>query len=274
MKDKKLYIVAILGFLFLLAAMVGCSKKSPVASPVMGTKSATILMKAKAKTGPQMSLSGIPVPGGDLTIQTAMVNIDHIQIQENSGLNVQQEGNYNNGPDIGGNDNSQAEGPDLQKGTEIDSADILLPGPYALNVTSGQVVVDSAAVYPGTFKQVNLSFLLNTAPPFNGKSIVISGSYAGASGSPVPFTLKSEFTQTIQTKLAGNGVTVTQNAKVPLTIVFDLPAWFANVDFSSATITSGEILIDATHNSALLGTFEKNLAKYIDVEEVHGGSEG
>jgi len=137
-----------------------------------------------------------------------------------------------------------------------------------LDISSGEAFIDSVAVYPGTFKKVDFTFMINTAPPFNGKTIVIGGEFAPTNGTTsLDFTLKSEFNQEIQSHIAGNGITVANNVTVAVVVTFDLAGWFDNVDFGSAQVVNGEILIDNAHNTALLSAFEDNLSQSIEVEE-------
>jgi hypothetical protein len=57
---------------------------------------------------------------------------------------------------------------------------------------------------------------------------------------------------------------------VAFALTFDLAAMFAGMDMLSAVVEGGEIAIDATHNTALLTTFESNLRNSIGAEEDDG----
>lgn len=261
MKHSKRYAVLLVG-LALLVFSIGCSKKSPVAFSKASKKTSTILMKATPTHNQNALMSIVPVTGGNLDIQSAMINIDQFKIEENSGFDVEQQSDHNDG-DQGGVDN-EAGGNDTNG---PDAADIVVTGPFALDISNGEMLIDSVAVYPGTFRKVDFTFTINTAPPFNGKAILLSGVFTPNTGAAIPFTLKSEFNKTIQSKIAGNGITVTNNATVPVKVIFDLASWFNTLDFSGAQLSNGEIIIDSTNNAALLTAFEANLAKYVEVEK-------
>ncbi len=209
-------------------------------------------MKANTKQNLTTGAINVPVIGGELNIQTALFNIEKLRIEENSGFDGEQQGNHQ--------DNDQS------GGSEIEAADIYLTGPFTLDVSNGEAIIDSVSVYPGTFKKVDLKFSANPAAPFNNKSIIFEGSFIPTSGSEVAFSLQSEFMKEIQTYIAGNGITVAANATVPVVVTFDLAGFFKDMNLGSAQVVNGKILIDSNNNSALLATFEANLGKYIDVE--------
>jgi len=270
MKYSKSFAAGLLlmAFIFVVA---GCGKKAPTATNSMA-KTSTVLMKAAVSptvmstdVGSGTLLSSIPIPGGTLDVSAALINLDHVLIEENTGNDVEQDGEHNGG-EKGGADN-EAEGPDNEKGGPEAEQDIIVNGPFALDISNGEAAIQSVDVYPGTFKKVDLTLSINTASPFNGKTIVISGSFTPTGGSAVPVNLKSEFSQEIQMPIAGGGITVPGNSTVAVTITFNLAGWFDKVDLTSAQISNGEILIDSANNTALLSAFESNLTKYVDVED-------
>lgn len=237
---------------FIIAGLFfsACNKNEPT-SPTALSKSSKIMLKAGIKSTLSGSSSNIPVTGGNLSLLSFNVNISKIQIQENSGVDGEQQGENNDGgTDVGGSEN----------------ADIILNGPFNLNIASGSVEVGSFDVYPGTFKQVDLYFSTTVNQPYNGNSIIIDGNLTNQAGTTIPVILKSKFAKNFQTLISGNGITVTQNTTLPVTMVFDFNKMFTNLDFSSAIITDGTILIDDTHNSQLLTTFENNLNSSVELE--------
>ncbi len=121
-------------------------------------------------------------------------------------------------------------------------------------------------MYPGTFRKVEKSFALSDAAPFDGDAIVVVRSHQPGTDAPIPFTLRSRFTEDMQARIANGGITVKDNATVPITVIFDLDALFGSLDFASAVVEGGEILIDAAHNHALLTGFELNLG-----DSLHAG---
>lgn len=270
MKYFKFFAAGLLLMAFIFA-VIGCGKKAPT-SMNSTARTSTVLMKASVSPSAMNTdaasgtmLNSIPIPGGSLDINTAMVNVSKIQIEENSGNDVEQGGEHNGG-EQGGADN-EVEGPDNEKGAPEAEQDIIVNGPFALDISNGEAAIQSVDIYPGTFKKVDLTFSINTSSPFNGKTIVINGTFTPNGGSATPFSLKSEFSKEVQMPIAGGGITVPANATIAVTVTFNLAGWFDKVDLTSAQISNGEILIDSANNTALLSAFETNLAKYVDVEE-------
>ncbi len=235
----------------LLLLGVSCKLHLPTNSTGL-SKSATVVMKASA--GSSAALSNSPVTGGDLNIQTAMINVARFRIEENSGFDGEQQGEHNDG-NKGGPDNEQ------------DAQDIIMTGPYSLDISNNEAFIDSVAVYPGTFRKVDITFATS---PFNGKSIVITGKFTPTGSAAIPFELKSEFSKEIQTQIAGNGITVGSNTSVPIVVTFNLAEWFGNVNFQTAQMVNGAILIDNAHNTNLLSAFESNLSAQAEMED-HSG---
>lgn len=206
-------------------------------------------------TGSKGSVSGTT----GFTLISAKISIANLTIEENSGNDVEQQGDHNDGD--GDNENNDKEGAN----TEND--DVRLPGPYVLNVINGMVIIDKVDVYPGTFKKVDFIFLINNEADFGGNSIIVKGNYQKTDGTVLPVVLKSDFNQQVQVPLANGGITVAANSTVELSIVLDIPTWINNIDLSSADVTNNEILIDKTNNQELLKLFEENLISDIEVED-------
>jgi len=248
----------------LLILVVSCGKKSPTSSPPLSftslQKTSMIVMKAAAKLSSASSMSAFPVPGGSLNVQSALLNIEKFRIEENTGFDGQQQGGAND------NDKGSSEKKD-SPGAENDTPDIIITGPFSIDISSNEVFLDSVAAYPGTFKKVNFTLIPNTSPPFNGKTIIINGEFVPTNGAAIAVTIKSEFAKEIQTRIAGGGITVADNSIVPVVVTFDLAGMFNNVDFGSAQVKNGEIIVDNVSNAALLTVFETNLTKYVEVEE-------
>ncbi len=268
MKTRILSSVGVLVALVTLFSLTGCMKNN-VKNASLKMTASSIKTKGVLKSA---TVSGpLQLASGTLTVTEANVNIANLQIEENSGNDVQQQvGNQQQGgaEDIGG-----TEGKDNEKekeGTETDketgSEDILLAGPFSLNISSGNAIIDQVNVYPGTFKKVDFTFQLNPNAPFNGHSIAIAGNYTASDGTIIPVVLSSDFAKQVQLPLANGGVTVPSNASVAITIVFDLNKWFGNLDLTGATVTDGKIVIDSQNNPSLLAAFEANVASNIDVE--------
>lgn len=193
------------------------------------------------------------------TLNSAKISISDLVIEENSGNDVEQQGDHNDG----GND-AETSG-DNEAGGEKD--DVILPGPYMLDVLNGSLSIDQVAVYPGTFKKVDFKFNVSNEATFGGNSIVVKGSYQKSDGTAVPVTLRSDFSQQVQLPIANGGIKVAANSTITLTIVLDIQSWISNIDLSGAILTNNEIIIDKTVNADLLILFESNLVSSIEVED-------
>ena len=282
------------GLAILLIWSFSCNNGTPTNSqnsPLLSTGKA--LMKAATATSTSSSLSDIPVVGGTVNIQTALINIADLVIEENSGENNEQidedddqddndqDGDFQDGDqdededndneeenDDGDNndvDNDNEQDGDFEYGEQDstdDTDDILAAGPFALDISSGQALIGTFDIYTGTFRQIDFTYT-----PVNGKSVVISGEFTANAGSPVLFSLESAFAEQVQMLLSNDGVTVASDSTVELTVVFDLAAWIADLDFSSAQLTDGQILINGSINPELLAVFEAKLAQYVEVED-------
>jgi len=265
-------------FVFSLALILtGCKSNNSPVTPFGSTSSSNLLMKVvpyhsaaintqavKVKNmGTQVYIQ-FPITGGTVDVQNAYVNFKNLVVEENSGFDGQQTGE--NG--TGGTDGTGDTG-----GTESNSPNITAPGPFSIDIASGSASLGNFSVYPGTFKKVDFQLTPNSASPYFGNTIVISGTYTPTSGTAIPFTLKSGLAAQLQLHIANGGITVTTNSSVAINIVIDLPGLFNQINFSSATITNGQILIDNQNNNLLLSVFQAALNTDTDVEEGHSGSD-
>lgn len=248
---KNLKFVSSIALILAVVSLNSCKK---TASNQL--KSSTIQLKAITKS---LNLKS----SNSFAITAANVNIVSLQIEENSGNDGE---NVNGGNDKNNNDKATDGSDNETEGSDSTSEDILLAGPYSLDISVGTASIGEVKVYPGTFKKVNFSFQTSNSALYSGNSIVIEGNYTASTGTVIPFTISSTFSQRIQLPLAGNGISVTANSSKVINIAFDVNNWLSGVNFASATITNNEILIDANNNSDLLSAFESNLAKYIDAE--------
>ena len=244
--------MALAAILFMMAGCAkdnsGLTKSSRLAVNISTLKSA-VLNNAGTKGASTSAFA----------LNSAKISISGLVIEENSGNDVEQQGDINDG------------GSDAEKdtGTEAggEKEDVVLPGPYTLDVVNGTLAIDQVAVYPGTFKKVDFKFNVSNETGFGGNSIVVTGSYRKTDGTVVPVTLRSDFSQQVQLPLANNGITVAADNTITLTIVLDIPSWMNNIDLSGAVATNNEIIIDKTVNADLLNLFEVNLASSIEVED-------
>jgi len=261
MRKLLISLKVVVSVLLIVFAVSSC-KKNVTTTPKV--KSSSVTFKATLSKTILKTTAGvlIPIKGGNLEITAAWTNFGNVNIQENSGFDGQQTGGT-----TGGSDNESS--------TETkDSANIYLPGPYAFNVVSDTITLTQVQVFPGTFKKVDLTFMVKNDAVFNGNSIVIKGQFKPTNGAAVSLVLNSKFARQIELKLA-KGITVTANSKVSLAIVFSLNKWLGAVDFTKATQTSGAIIIDAAHNTSLLKAFEAALSNQnqgMELNEGYGSS--
>ncbi len=237
----------------------GCAKdKSSLTSLPKSSQLAVKLLTIKS-TAPGIAVTkGMTTGTKGFALNSVKISIANLTIEENSGNDVQQQGNINDG----GTDKEN-------KGTEgkgAETSDVLLAGPYILDVVDGNFTIGQVNVYPGTFKKVDFTFLNNNDVAFGGNSIIVNGSYQKADGTILPVVLKSDFNQQVQLPLANGGLIVAANSTIALSIVLDIPAWINSLNLSSAIVSSNEIVIDKTNNPELLKLFEAYLTSGIEVE--------
>ncbi len=240
-----------IGLLFSISIMYlgGCSDKNPAnAQPLL--KSSSIVLKTGIKSN-QLA-SSIPMTGGSLELTSANFNLDKLFIQENSGFDGEQQGDHNDG-----NDN----------GSETEASDITVKGPLQFDIAKGDVSIGNVSVYPGIFKKVDVYFSLNSAVPFNGSSIFVTGDFHKSNGTIIPFEIKSQYNSMYETLIANGGITVLVNQTVEIKLSFDLMKLFGNLDLSNAVITNNKITIDSNNNTNILSVFEANLSQSIDFED-------
>jgi hypothetical protein len=271
--SKQIKVLAV--FVFAIAFIVtGCKNNNSPVSPIPGSSApanSTVLLRAQTYTPAALRNDAVkikkvgsstyiqfPIVSGSLDVQSAWVNFKNLVIEENSGFDGQGNGGYD----------GQGDG-----GAQTEGTDVNAPGPFSLDLSSGTASLGSFLVHAGTFKKVDFQLTPNSADPYLGKTIVISGSYTPTSGSAVPFTLKSDLTSQMQLPLANGGVTVIADSTVSLNIIIDLPGLFNGMDFSTAAVTNGQILIDSQNNAALLTHFETNLHQYVEADGEGGGTE-
>jgi hypothetical protein len=244
---------AVMAVILFLAS--GCAKDNSGL-----TKSSLLAVDLSTVKGSVLNNTGTKgTSAGTFTLNSAKISISDLIIEENSGNDVEQQGDYNDG----GNDTET--GSDNETGGEVD--DVILTGPYMLDVLNGSLSIDQVAVSPGTFKKVDFKFNVSNEVAFGGNSIVVKGSCQKPDGSTVPVILRSDFSRQVQLPIADPGITVASNSSVTITIIIDIPAWINKLDLSSATAVNNEIIIDKTNNPDLLKLVEANLASLIEVED-------
>ena len=252
--------------LFIILGANACKKSGVPANKV---KSASITLKATSVRPAYKSTTvstgiSFPIKSGTLEISSAWINFGNVNLQENTGNDG--EGQFNGGStSTSGNESSTQ---------TSDSSNVILPGPYALNIATDTITLSQVQVFPGTFKKVDLTFMVKNDTGFKGNSIVIKGQFKPTIGATLPFILESKFAKQIELKLT-NGITVSANSKVSIAIVFSLNKWLGTIDLTQAVQTSGMILIDNTHNQGTLKTFESVLSSAnqgVELNEEHGTS--
>lgn len=237
-------------FLFILATAFTSCNNDKVGTP------GTIQMNASSKFSGVKS-ADIATTAGEISLQTAVVEIQNLQIEENSGEDNQgnhQDGNKDDGKDDGKEGSS----------SENDGGDIVLAGPYVLDIANGTATIGQVEAQPGTYKKVNFDFV--TSSDNGGNSIVLSGNYTSNTENVIPFTLTSNLVANMQLPLV-NGITVNSGSTVSVSIVFDVAGWLQGLDFENASQTNGKIELSQTQNSNLYNTFIEAVSQNIEVED-------
>lgn len=265
-KQKIIHSYIPMVFIFGLGMLLSSCQSST--TPQTQTKSSVLQVKATAApsvgTG-ATSLADIAVSGGTIAINNANLNLSKFILEENTGQNNQNEGNNQNGEqdsDDNGNDNEK----DNESENEKDAEDIVVQGPFSINLNQNVTELATVEVSAGVFKQADLIFELADTAPFKGHSIVVEGTFIQDQGSAVPFKIQAKFQNMLQIPLVDKGLNITSNSVVPVVVRFDLSQWVQNLDWVNATKTDGTILIDKNTNTVLHNTFLKNLAQNTDFE--------
>ena len=194
----------------------------------------------------------IETTSGTINLLVASVEIQNLQIEENSGND--NEGNHQDG--------NQKDGKESSSG-ENDGGDIALAGPYVFDIANGIATIDAVDAQPGNYKKVNFDFVAGTE---NGRnSIALSGNYVSNSGTEIPFILTSPFEANIQLPLV-NGITVNSGSTVSVSIVFDVAGWLSGLDFENAVQTGiNTIVINPSQNIDMYTAFIAAVSKNIEV---------
>ncbi|MCF6333907.1 MAG: hypothetical protein L3J11_11550 [Draconibacterium sp.] len=199
----------------------------------------------------------IETTAGEINLLGAVVEIKNLQIEENSGNDNggnNQDGNSDSGKDDGKENGSK----------ESDGGDIVLAGPYVLDITGGTATIDQIEAQPGTYKKVNFDFVATAEN--SGNSIALSGDYKSNAGYAIPFFLTSNIEANVQLPLV-SGITVNTGNTVSVSIVFDVNGWLKGLDFENAATTiDGKIVISKTQNTNLYNAFIQAVSKNIEIE--------
>lgn len=254
MKTKSL--VTVVGVFLLALSFSACNKDGTTGLP------GTIQLNASTKSATTVQSDVIQTASGTLAIQTATVEIQNLVIEENSGNDNQDEGNYNDGTDS--NDGTDNESDSETTNAENDGGDVVLPGPYVLDIVNGAATIDQVNVQPGTYKKVDFDFV--PGPENNGNSILITGEYTSAAGVAIPFELTGDLSSTVQLPLT-NSINVISGSTVPVSIVFDVQSWLSGLDFESAALTENKIIINAQQNASLYNSFVAAVNQHIEIED-------
>jgi hypothetical protein len=217
---------------------------SPGSSAASSHRSSSLTVSVSPVPAFAAPIPHIVVNDGTLDLQSAVFSIDSVVIEE-----------HTDGDDDDEHDDLGPANESGDHGDEGDDEEIVMPGPFTVDIASGDVQLGTASVFPGTFTKVEITLRPNGQP----HSIVVTGSYVANGGGSTPFTLHSAFTGEFEAPLAGGGITVTENSVVPIVVSFDLAGMFDGLDFAGATVSGGTITIDDTNNTALLQAFEAQL---------------
>lgn len=243
-----------IGVAFIVMVMMLFSSCKNETSGTPGT------LQLKATTPKLFLKSGVlaSVGGAIITLDEAKLEIRDLRIEENSGNDHQnQSGDQSTNA---GKDTSEKS----MKAESADAGDILLAGPYLLDIINGSASIDQINVQPGTYKKVNFDFYAGNEN--NDHSISLSGLFTNSKGIIVPFTLTSDFAETVQLPLAGNGLQVNSGGTTTISILFDVNNWLSKLDFNTANQVNGRINITKDENSGLYLAFLSSLSRHIEIE--------
>jgi len=192
-----------------------------------------------------------------ITLKSVQVEVRNLRIEGNSFPNDQKN---NQSVKLGINTKQKSQP------TEFGNiADSLLTGPYIMNILCGTASIDEVPIQPGTYKKVDFEFF--AGPDNSYHSIALSGMFTNTRGISVPFTLTSEFAETIRLPLAENGLKISSGNIISITILFDVNNWLNELDFNKANQTNGKITITKDENSGLYSAFMTQMLKHIDIEK-------
>lgn len=237
--------------------------------------SATVNFKAalskSAATNTTLNLAS-----GNLLLETAIVQIENIAIEDNTGQNDnnnvsdESENSDNNDSDNVQNESENGHNDGDKEDNEgesdkSDGGDLILTGPFSLDISSGFASIGNVTVAPATYRNVNFNFVDGTSAGLG--SIDLSGTFTDDAGSATPFKLIYNSSEAFQLPLADSGLVVSTGSTVNLSIVFDVNSWLSGLDFAAAEILNGSIEISATKNSVLYDAFVAALSENIDVED-------
>ncbi|MFC1618815.1 PepSY-like domain-containing protein [Candidatus Neomarinimicrobiota bacterium] len=271
---KRLNLFLLFGVLSALLLATGCDKLG--LGPKAGTSKSmgSLVLKASIPASLGKQMNGFPVSGGTIDITMARVNIADLVIEENSGDESEADDGEvdedDNQDDVQSGFDGEFEGEDGdddEDHEDDDEDDVLLPGPYALDISDGVAEIATVEVGTGTYRKVDFSFSPLVDLPFDGYSILIDGTFTPDGGAGMPFSLKSTYSDEVQCQIADSGITVDANMTVPVVVIFDVGSWLGDVDFSLATIVDNAIAINPSANQNLLTAFEANLAETVEVGE-------
>ncbi|MFA9392495.1 MAG: hypothetical protein ACERKD_21975 [Prolixibacteraceae bacterium] len=267
MKTKQILTVFLISFLGL--AISQCKPESG---------SGTLKFNATTLKSTQSDAS-IVLASGNLLVDVAVIQIENIAIEDNTGdennneldgendsimdNDTIQSENENNDGDKDGDKNEKEDGKDKKE--KDDAGDLILAGPFSLDISSGLATIGNISVQPATYKKVNFNFVDGTSSSVN--SVQISGTFTDNNGTATPFQLAYNSSDIFQLPLADSGLVVTTGNTVTLSIVFDINSWLSQLDFAAAEVADGNIDISATKNTALYDAFVASLSENIDIED-------
>jgi hypothetical protein len=272
MTVRQTVVVAVLSAAVLSVAVAACSGSGSGTSAQHSTMVTVAAMPGPATPAPAPpgGAQTIPVVGGTVALQSASFSIQRVRMDEETQA-PSGEHQGGGGENQGGEHSGQGDGGHEGQGDNEheDEVEVVIEGPFAIDIASGGAVLTTVVVSPGTFRRAQLELHLEAAAPFDGDSIVIQGQFQPTGGSAIPFTLRSRLLRELEVPIANGGVTVANNAEVAFTVTFDLAAMFAHLDLHGAVVESGAIAIDDSHNATVLAAFEHNLDEALEGCEGH-----
>ncbi len=160
----------------------------------------------------------------------------------------------------------------VQAGTncdETEESEIEFRGPYIVDLLTDVSDPDlgEVTVAAGRYCEIELRIEkldvaeiptgVDATDPIVEHSILVRGlSPAGTA-----FVVMAEFDEEFEIESREAGIVVSDTESTALILGFLLEEWFVGVDFASATVNQGQILIDPNTNSVLLETIKVNVKR-------------
>lgn len=256
---------SVLPLIIVLLCYVGCDLTSQNSDTRDAIKMGSLTLDLATST--QLTkICSMPVTGGEVTLEMALVNIVAVELSSDEQESDEDMG----GEDQEGNDGEQ-EGDHQDNDDEDEDDDVLITGPFPVDLSSGSVEITSTEVPAGSYTEVELILGATDQADFGGHTILISGSFTSPILGTLPLSIVSNLSGDLECGISGDVLIVEPDAVTQIRIIFDLVAALDAIDFSSASISDAGIVISSLANADLLEVFEAQLSQDEDDEYEYEG---